>query len=73
MVDLLNPEMGTMYRVHFLIDGVRHAQDTFEGIAEFKDGFWINTDCEHTKKSDARFWIPPHQVVCIEKLKGFGE
>ena len=36
-----------------------------EGIQDFKDGFWINSDCKFTKSDDRKFWIPPTNILYI--------
>jgi hypothetical protein len=33
-----------------------------------KDGFWVNSQMEFTFSDDARYWIPPGQVLFIEKV-----
>jgi len=40
-----------------------------ESIHEIKDGFWINSKKKFTKKSDCRYWIPPSQIMFVEKLE----
>ena len=49
---------------------------TDKGIAEFKDGFWINADKRLSKASDIKHWIPPSKIdfVTVEtKVKRLSE
>ncbi len=38
-----------------------------EGLGSFKDGFWISEKMELVKSVDCKYWIPPSQIVLIEK------
>lgn len=38
-----------------------------EGVSDFVDGFWINSDYEFTRGSDALYWIPPCRLLHVEK------
>ena len=38
-----------------------------EGTMEMRDGFWINAEFERTTGSDCKYWIPPSQILYIEK------
>lgn len=38
-----------------------------EGVGEFKDGFWITGNMKLTKGADSQYWIPPSQLIRIEK------
>jgi hypothetical protein len=64
--------MRPRYRCEFLFpNGGRQRQLTAhstEGIAAFRDGFWINEQLEYSNESDVRYWIPPHQILYITKL-----
>jgi hypothetical protein len=48
-------------------DGDNHHVESDEGIAAFRIGFWINDDIKLTKGADAKYWIPPSQIIRIEK------
>ena len=37
-------------------------------IADAKDGFWVNEHNEFTRGEDALFWIPPAQIIHVEKI-----
>lgn len=36
-------------------------------LADFKDGFWVNSNYQLTKGSDCIYWIPPSQIVYVQK------
>lgn len=38
------------------------------GIAEAKAGFWINEEMEYTQGSDCKWWIPPAQILYVDKI-----
>jgi hypothetical protein len=57
----------TQYRCEFQFDTLRLFVDSSEGIAAFKDGFWMTSALEYTKGSDAYYWIPPHAILYITK------
>jgi len=40
-----------------------------DGIWAFTNGFWITHELKFTKGSDAKYWIPPSQILYIEKVK----
>ncbi len=40
-----------------------------DGLHAFTSGFWITEDLKFTKGSDCKFWIPPSQILYIEKVK----
>ncbi len=40
-----------------------------DGLHAFTSGFWINLDLKFTKGSDCKYWIPPSQILYIEKVK----
>jgi hypothetical protein len=57
----------TVYRCEFLFKGEVHSVRSEEGIAAFKDGFWITADLKYTKGSDCRYWIPPTVIEYVAK------
>jgi hypothetical protein len=38
-----------------------------EGIGRFANGFWITETMKLTKGADCKYWIPPNQILLIEK------
>lgn len=40
-----------------------------DGIGAFNKGFWINHNYQFTKGSDCKYWIPPSQIIYIEKTE----
>ncbi len=40
----------------------------FEGLYNFCGGFWIDKDLKFTKGSECKYWIPPSQILYIEKI-----
>ncbi len=40
-----------------------------DGVHAFVGGFWITDDLKFTKGSDAKYYIPPSQILYIEKVK----
>jgi hypothetical protein len=37
-------------------------------ILDATDGFWINKEHKFTRGEDAKYWIPPSQILFVEKL-----
>lgn len=37
------------------------------GVDRFKEGFWITEGLKLTKGTDGTYWIPPSQIISIEK------
>ena len=37
------------------------------GIPDIRDGFWVNEEYEITSGSDAKYWIPPSQIMAVRK------
>ena len=56
-----------LYRCEFNLNGNRLAVYSSEGIQAFKDGFWIDMEMELTYGEDAKFWVPPGQIIYITK------
>ncbi len=40
-----------------------------DGIHAFVGGFWITEEKKFTKGSDCKYWIPPSQILYVEKIK----
>lgn len=38
------------------------------GIHAFSNGFWITSELKFTKGCDCKYWIPPSQILYIEKI-----
>ena len=38
------------------------------GLIDVKNGFWINRAGNYTQGSDAIYWVPPSQILCIRKI-----
>lgn len=64
------------YRCYFLFNNspksqldlyVRNVSYAGDGIHAFTSGFWINNDYMFTRSSDVKYWIPPSQILYIEK------
>lgn len=59
------------YRCEFLFyrDGnpQRMAID-INGLAGIREGFWLNEKLEYSYNTDVRYWIPPYQILYIEKI-----
>ncbi len=55
-------------RIHKL-NGEPHIVHYEEGIYAFAGGFWIDEDLHFTKGSDCKYWIPPSQILYIEKVR----
>lgn len=53
------------YRCEFIFKRIGRYVCCDEGIAAFRDGFWLNANLRFTKVSDAKFWIPPHAIEYI--------
>lgn len=60
-------DFGVIYKTAWKLHEVIYRGD---GIHAFTDGFWINDDLKFTKGSDCKYWIPPSQILYIEKFKG---
>jgi len=39
------------------------------GLADFRDGFWLDREYKLTKNSDNVFWISPSSIHYIEKIR----
>jgi hypothetical protein len=48
-------------------DGDAHHVESTEGLSAFRTGFWISSDMKYTKGFDAKYWIPPSQIIRVEK------
>lgn len=51
----------TMYRCEYMFRGNNHYATSPSGLADFKDGFWVDVNMKFTKGSDCRYWIPPER------------
>lgn len=40
-----------------------------DGIYAFAGGFWLTSELKYTKGSDAVYWIPPSQILHVEKIR----
>lgn len=62
---------GTQYIVWFnlLNDKKTIGIPKGEGIGFIIEGFWINYKFNLTVGDDAKFWIPPSQILLIEKVQ----
>ncbi len=40
-----------------------------DGLHAFTSGFWITEELKFTKGSDCKYWIPPSQILYIEKIR----
>jgi hypothetical protein len=70
------------YVCHYEFEG--HVQKCFndkyaiQGVFDYKDGFWVDSNFNFTKGSDGRYWIPPSRIYyvgkqVIEDEKGEGD
>lgn len=59
----------TIYCCVFEIGSERHVVQSYGGIEAFSHGFWLNDEFLLTKGSDAKYWIPPHNILYVEKTK----
>ncbi len=48
-------------------DGEPHSVTQGAGLYEFAGGFWIDDNLKFVKGSEAKYWIPPSQVLYIER------
>ncbi len=51
------------------LDGKPHEVTHDSGLHDFAGGFWIDDDLKFVKGSAARYWIPPSQILYIEKTR----
>lgn len=63
--------MQIIYRCEFMfalfgVEIYRHTSSK-KGIDVFREGFWINRECNFTQGSDAQYWIPPSKIRYISK------
>lgn len=54
-----------VYRCEFIMHGIGRCVRCKDGLAAFKDGFWITSEYQFTKGSDALFWIPPSAILYV--------
>lgn len=40
-----------------------------ERLDQVWDGFWVDDNFQFSNSLDCRFWIPPHQILYVEKVK----
>ncbi len=57
----------TVYRCWFNFKGSITVVVSEEGIRRFSEGFWITGGLSLTKGVDCQYWIPPSQLIMIEK------
>lgn len=57
--------MTTKYTCYYEFDREPRSVQSLNGLAVFRDGFWIDSDCRLTTGLDARYWIPPHKIEFI--------
>ncbi len=51
-------------------DGGRHSVTVHnDGLHNFTNGFWLTNELKFTKGSDCKFWIPPSQILYVEKYE----
>ena len=48
-------------KLHFI------KETEIESILDLDKGFWVNEDYEFTRISNASYWIPASQVLCVKK------
>lgn len=60
----------TRYRCEFIFTNWKGSKELAvyaNDFSDLKDGFWVNEDYRFTKKSDAKYWIPPSVFKYITK------
>lgn len=61
------------YRCFFKVHGETYHADSDKGIMEFHSaggGFWVTESMDLALVSNAKYWIPPSQILGIEKFEG---
>jgi hypothetical protein len=56
-----------VYRCWFNFKDAICVATSTEGLAGFNKGFWITEQLKLTKGGDCKYWIPPSQIILIEK------
>ena len=56
-----------LYRCEYTFKDKMRVAYSRDGIAVFKDGFWINEAYQFTTADDCRYWIPPNAIQYIAK------
>ncbi len=51
----------------FTREGHHEVSTEKDGLFAFSKGFWINDKLQFTKASDCKYWIPPSQILYVEK------
>ena len=63
-----------MFRYHaYLAQEIRYKLTAapfivIPSMEDAKEGFWVNELHNFTRGEDARFWVPPTQIVFVESL-----
>lgn len=56
------------YQATFVFHDAQHVTSAGT-LADVNDGFWVNSDYEFTRMSDALYYILPHMIKEIKKVK----
>lgn len=59
---------GWNYMVYFNFGLAKNVYTAVPSLAEVKDGFWIDEKGLFTKTFHAKTWIPPAQILYVEKI-----
>lgn len=58
-----------LYIAHATFKDMRLEVELPYGLEDAYDGFWVNEHLMLTKGSDAKYWIPPHRILFVEKFE----
>jgi hypothetical protein len=61
--------MSTRYLCYFEFRGQDWTAASSCGPRVFREGFWIDENCQYTTGMDAKFWIPPHKIHYVEAIR----
>ncbi len=59
--------MKITYRCEFEFVGELKVVYSEDGLADFRDGFWVDATFKFTRGSNCKFWIPPSRLLYIAK------
>ena len=57
------------FRVYFMFRGKEHTVDAPAPVDYLKGGFWVDKNLKWGVAARSHFFIPPSQILLIEKLK----
>jgi len=70
-ISIKKPMPKKVYVCYFLFKGKEYETFSKSSISNFKYGFWVTEELKFTTGSNSTYWIPPSQILYIEKASSF--